>query len=187
MTVDNSDYAFTRLTAHLTLLMISELFLPHLSNSEDSYGPSCTRVPARGLSPACSDAARASLLVPFSAFLHKRCGQAQQAPPSAQAPLPRRLSRLSSRLHSLVECRGSTCSCTPLVRGEKPAGSTQASTHRGLRLSQPRAALTSGSLLLTFTRLSAMASVVRLSTSRRSEDLLAARRSALDATPPCTV
>jgi hypothetical protein len=39
MTVDNSDFAFTRLTAHLTLLMISKLFLPHLSNSEDSYDP----------------------------------------------------------------------------------------------------------------------------------------------------
>ena len=48
MTVDNSHVAPTRLTAHPTLLMISKLFLPHLSNSEDCYGPLWVRVPARG-------------------------------------------------------------------------------------------------------------------------------------------
>ena len=62
-------------------------------------------------------------------------GQAHHAPPSAQAPLPRRLPRLSSRLHSLVGWRA--CACASLARGEKPARSTQAHEHRGLRLSQP--------------------------------------------------
>jgi len=34
-TVDNSDFAPTRLTAHPTLLRISKQFLPHLSSNED--------------------------------------------------------------------------------------------------------------------------------------------------------
>ena len=37
--------------------------------------------------------------------------------------LPRRLPCLSSGLRSLVGCRASVCSCTPLARGQKPAGS----------------------------------------------------------------
>jgi hypothetical protein len=71
-----------------------------------------------------------------SAFLLTRRSQAQQAPPSAEAPLPRRLPRLSSRLHSLGRWRASACSCTPLEQGQKPPRSTQASGHRGLCLSQ---------------------------------------------------
>ena len=50
---------------------------------------------------------------PDRAFLLTRRGQAQQAPPSAQAPLSRRLPRLPSRFHSLFGWR--TCSCTPLA------------------------------------------------------------------------
>ncbi len=119
-TVDNSDLAPTRLTAQMALLMISQLFLPHLSNSEDRYGLSCVRVPARRLPPALSGAAGASLLVPSSAFLLTRGSQAQQAPPSTQASLPRRLPGLSSRFPCLVGWRASTWACTPLARGQKP-------------------------------------------------------------------
>ena len=46
-----------------------------ISNSEDDDGPSCVRVPARGLPPALSGAALASLLAPSSAFLLTRRGQ----------------------------------------------------------------------------------------------------------------
>src|SRR6266487_243581 len=105
---------------------IKELSLLPISNSEDRYGPSCVRVPARGLPPAFSGEARASLLVPFSAFLLTRRGQAHDAPSSAQAPLPRRLSRLSSRLHPLVGWRASASACASLARGQKPSRSAQA-------------------------------------------------------------
>lgn len=70
-------------------------------------------------------------------FLLTRKGQAQHAPPCAQAPLPRRLSRLSTRLSCLIGCRASACSCASLARGEKPPGSPQTHRHRGVRLSQP--------------------------------------------------
>jgi IS1 family transposase len=136
-TVDNSDFAPTRLTAHPTLLRISKLFLPHLSSNEDSDGPSCIHVPARGLSLPFAGAALASVLVPSSVFLLTSRGQAQHAPPSAQAPLARRLPRLSSRLRSLLDWRASACSCASLARGEKPPGRTQAREDRGLCLSQP--------------------------------------------------
>ena len=75
-TVDNSDVVPTRLTAHPTLLMISKLFLPHLSSNEDSDVPSCVHVPARGLPLPFAGEARASLLVPSSTFLLTRRGQA---------------------------------------------------------------------------------------------------------------
>jgi hypothetical protein len=81
--------------------MISKLFLPPLSNREDSYGPSCTRIPARGLSPACSGEASASLLVPGSRLPTQKvwpstagspdslCRAAQTiAPPVDSPPLP---------------------------------------------------------------------------------------------------
>src|SRR5215467_6611540 len=63
--------------------------------------------------------------------------QAQQVPPSPETPLPRRLPRLPSRLHSLVFWRASPSSCASLERGQKPSGSSEAHPHRGLRLSQP--------------------------------------------------
>src|SRR5258708_23038157 len=110
--------------------MIRKLSLPPISNSEDRYGPSCVLVPARGLSPLLSGAALASLLVPSPTFLLTRRGQAQQAPPSAQASLPRRLPGLSSRLHSLLRWRASSCACASPQRGKKPTGSTQPPTHR---------------------------------------------------------
>src|SRR5205085_2378220 len=102
MTVDNSDFSPSGLTVHSSLLMIRKLSLPHIRSCEDGYGSSCVRVPAGGLSSALSGTAVASGLVPCSAFLLKRRGQAQQASPSAQTALPRRLPRLSSRLHSLA-------------------------------------------------------------------------------------
>jgi hypothetical protein len=68
--------------------------------------------------------ARASLLVPSSAVLLKRRSQGQHAPPSPQAPLARRLPRLSSRLYSLGGWRANACSCSSLERGEKQAGSS---------------------------------------------------------------
>ena len=75
-TVDNSDVVPTRLTAHPTLLMISKLFLQHLSSNEDSDVPLCVHVPARDLPLPFAGEARASLLVPSSAFLLTRRGQA---------------------------------------------------------------------------------------------------------------
>jgi hypothetical protein len=99
------------------------------------YGRSYVRVPAGGLPPHLSRAALASWLVPSSASLLTSRSQAQHAPPSAQTPLPRRLSHLSSRLPSLVWCR--VCACASMARGEKPTGSTQAYRHPGVRLSQP--------------------------------------------------
>src|SRR5260221_10138953 len=85
-------------------LIYIELSLFPISNSEDRYGPSCVRVPARGLPPALSGEARASLLVPSSAFLLTRKGQAHHAPSSAEAPLPRRLPPLSPLLPQPVCC-----------------------------------------------------------------------------------
>jgi hypothetical protein len=58
--VDNSDFAPTHLTGHPTLLMISKLFPPHLSNSKDENGPSRVRVPAPGLPSTLSSVASAS-------------------------------------------------------------------------------------------------------------------------------
>jgi hypothetical protein len=46
---------------------------------------------------------------PDRAFLLTSRGQAQHAPSAAQAPLPRRLPRLSFRLQCLVEWRTSGC------------------------------------------------------------------------------
>ena len=59
--------------------------------------------------------ALASLLVPVSAYFLPWEGQAQQAPPSAQDPLPRRLPGLSSRPHSFVEWRASTPACATVA------------------------------------------------------------------------
>jgi hypothetical protein len=65
--------------------------------------------------------------------------QTHHAPTSPEATNPRRLLRLSSRPHSRVGCRASAS--TPLARGQKPPGSTQAGQHRGLRLSQPKVSI----------------------------------------------
>jgi hypothetical protein len=73
----------------------------------------------------------------WSCAVQSRGLGAHDAPSSAQAAHPRRLPRLSTCLHWLVGCRTSTCSCAPLVRGEKLPGSSEAYTHRRLRLSQP--------------------------------------------------
>jgi len=86
-----------------------------ISNSEDDDGPSRVLVPALGLPPPIFGVALASLLVPSSAFLLTRKGQAQHAPPSPEAPLPRRLPRLLSRLHCLVGWLASACSCATLA------------------------------------------------------------------------
>jgi copper chaperone CopZ len=136
--VDNSDFAPTRLTGQSDPPYDKETIpATHFKQRGSYYVCSCVCVPARSLPPSLTGTALASLLVPSSAFLLTRRGQAQHAPPSAQAPLPTRLPRLPSRLHCLVGWRASACSCTPLARGEKPAGSTQAREDRGLRLSQP--------------------------------------------------
>src|SRR5437016_5068231 len=102
-----------------------ELSLLPISNSEDRSGPSGVRVLARGLPPALSGAALASLLVPSSTFLLTRKGQAHDAPSSPEAPLPRRWPRLSSRLPSLpfenpLPCRVAVV-LTALARGLDPS------------------------------------------------------------------
>src|SRR5260221_13711119 len=94
------------------------------------------RVPVPGLPSLLSGEARASRLVSTSDFLLTRRSQAHQAPPFAQAPHSRRLSRLSTRLHGLVGWRASAGACASLERGEKPAGSSQTHRHRRFRLSQ---------------------------------------------------
>ena len=108
-----------------------------ISNSEDDDDPSRVRVPAPGLPPPLAGEAVASWLVLSSAFLLTGKGQAQHAPPTPEAPMPRRLPSLSTRLLSLVGWGARTCACAPLARGEKPAGSPEADQHRGLRLPQP--------------------------------------------------
>jgi hypothetical protein len=55
-----------------------------ISSDEDRDVPPCVRVPAHRLPPSFSHAALASGLVPSSAFLRTRRGQAHDAPPSAQ-------------------------------------------------------------------------------------------------------
>jgi hypothetical protein len=111
--------------------------MPHTSSSEDRYGLSSVPVLARGLLHPLSGEARASLLAVSSAFPLTSREETYHGATSFQAPLPRRLSGLSPLLHQLV-CGGTcSCACAPLVRGEKPPGSSQAREHRGLRLSQP--------------------------------------------------
>src|SRR6266567_8120767 len=137
--VDNSDITPTRLTFPL------EAPYSSLSKGNGSFASfqakrilhEPTGVLTRVLPPVLSRAALCPVLVPSgSRPVESSCQGAQQAPPSAEAALPRRLPRLSSCLRSLVGCRASACSCTPLARGQKPAGSPQASGHRGFCLSQ---------------------------------------------------
>src|SRR5262245_36387532 len=112
--VENSDIPPSRLTGFPTLLMIRKLSLPHLSSSEDSYGPLCVVVLVRVLPPLFGTAL-ASWLAPSSPFLLKRKGHPFHRPPSPQAPHPRRLPCLSTRLHSFVGCRASTCTSALLA------------------------------------------------------------------------
>jgi hypothetical protein len=118
--------------------MIRKLSLFLISSSQDLYGPPSVLVLARVLPPVLSLAALCSLLAPSRSCPFASTSPAtQHAPPSAQAPLPTRLPRLSSRLHCLAGWKANACSCATLVRGEKPAGSPQAREYRGLCLSQP--------------------------------------------------
>jgi hypothetical protein len=55
--------------------------------------------------------ALASGLVAASVFLLKRRGQGQHAPPSAEAPHPRRLPHLSTRLPCLIGWRAGASGC----------------------------------------------------------------------------
>jgi hypothetical protein len=110
--VDNSDNSPTRLTAWETLLLLPlerSSPSPHFSNSEDRYGPSCVRVPARVLSHPLSGAALAFFLAPSSAFPLQSRSCAHHGAPPAQATHPTGLPFLPSRLHSLAECE--TCLC----------------------------------------------------------------------------
>ncbi len=133
--VDNSDISPTRLTFPL------EAPYSSLSKGNGFFASfQAKRIlhePTGVLPRVLSRAALCPVLVPSrSCPVESRGLGAQQAPPSAEAPLPRRLPGLSSGLRSLVGCRASACSCTPLARGQKPAGSPQAREHRGLCLSQ---------------------------------------------------
>src|SRR5713101_1966050 len=97
-------------------LLIQELSMPLISSSEDCYGLLCVLVPARVPLSPLSRSALASWLVPSSAFPLSSCIQTQPCPPSAQAPLARRLPRLSSRLYWLVGWKASDCACASLAR-----------------------------------------------------------------------
>ncbi len=123
----------------------------------------------------------------FDLPLHEE-GPSTAGSPSAQAPLPRRLPHLSSRLSCFVGCRASVSACTPLVRGQKPQRSPQASEHTGLCLSQPEVPLLRHHRCShSCTRWGWQAWQAWPSRSRRSVVRRAAPRSVLDATPPCTV
>src|SRR5262245_43512485 len=102
-----------------------ELSLLPISNSEDRSGFSCLFVLARVLLPL-SSTALASGLVPFSAFLFTRRGQAQQAPPAAQAAHSTRLSGLLPFLPRLNRCGSIASAGAALVRGQKSARSSHA-------------------------------------------------------------
>jgi hypothetical protein len=122
--------------AAIDMIRKRSLFL--ISSSKDLYGRSSVRVLARVLPPVLSGVALASSLASSRPCPDESSRQAtHQAPPSAQAPLPTRLSRLSSCLHSLIGCRANACSCASLARGEKPTESPQTHRHPGVRLLQP--------------------------------------------------
>lgn len=94
-------------------------------------------VSARVFAHLLSGTAVCPLLAPSWSQQVESSQGAHCAPTTAQAPLSTRLPRLSSGLHSRTECRASTSTCTSLVRGQKPAGSSEAHPHRGIRLSEP--------------------------------------------------
>src|SRR5260221_430172 len=81
--VDNSVFSPKRLTILIDPAyssFIRKLSMPHISSSEDLYGPSCVLVPARVLPHTLSGAALASLLAPSSAFPLKSRGHAHHSP-----------------------------------------------------------------------------------------------------------
>jgi hypothetical protein len=82
-----------------------------ISSSEDRYDHSGVRVSARVLPHPLSSVALASFLAPSSAFPFTSRQETHSGPTSSQAPLPVRLPRLSSRLHSFVGCRASARGC----------------------------------------------------------------------------
>src|SRR5213080_559261 len=115
--------------------MIRKLSMFLISSSEDDDGSLCLLVLARVLPPPRVFRCFGVLIGSMFGLPPHEEGQAQHASASAQAPLPRRLPRLSTRLHCLVGWRASACSCATLARDEKPAGSPQVREDRGLRLS----------------------------------------------------
>src|SRR6266849_4663476 len=137
--VDNSDFSPTRLTFPIeaTYSSLSEGNCPFSSFQAKRIPNEPTCVLALILPHVLSRAALYPVLAPSrSCPVESSSQDAHHAPPSAQAPLPGRLPRLSPRLHCLVGWRTSASACASLVRGQKPAGSTQASEHRRLRLPQ---------------------------------------------------
>jgi IS1 family transposase len=106
-------------------------------NSEDSDGASCVRVcvPARGLPLARVFRCFGVLTGSIVSLPPQEEGPGAPRCNVCQAPLPRRLPRLSLLQHQRVCC--GPCACAPLVRGQKPARSSQTHRHRGVRLSQP--------------------------------------------------
>ena len=89
--VDNSVFSPKRLTILIDPAyspFIRKLSMPHISSSEDLYGPSCVLVPVRVLPHTLSGAALASLPAPSSAFPLKSRGYAHHSPASPQATHP---------------------------------------------------------------------------------------------------
>jgi hypothetical protein len=87
--VDNAVCSPKRLTILIDPASSSfrrKLSMPHISSSEDRYGPSCVLVPARVLPHTLSGAALASVLAPSSAFPLKSRGHAYHSPTSPAPP-----------------------------------------------------------------------------------------------------
>jgi len=137
--VDNSDNSPSRLTFPLDA--------PYSTFSEGNTPPhyqtkrmlhELVRISARVFAYRLSGAPVCPLLASsWSCPVESSRQDSQQAPPSVQAALPRRLSCLSSRLHSRVRCRVGASAGAAMERGEKPPGSTQAHTYRRVRLFEP--------------------------------------------------
>ncbi len=62
--------------------------MPHLSSSENRYGASCVRVPARGLPHPLSGNALVSLPAPSTAFPLKSRSRGHHGTTSSQATHP---------------------------------------------------------------------------------------------------
>ncbi len=86
--VDNSDFSPHRLTVSIDSpypSFIRKLSILPISSSEDRYGLSGVRVPARVLPPPRLGAPLAPLLAPSSAFPLKSRGHTHHGPTSSQA------------------------------------------------------------------------------------------------------
>src|SRR5258708_12899918 len=105
-----------------------------ISSGKDRYGFLRFPVSARVLPSPLARAALASFLVSSSAFPFSSSEETNAGSTSAQAPLPGRLPRLSSGLHSLVGCRPSACPYATLSSAEKPPGTAHTPPHRWLSL-----------------------------------------------------